>query len=222
MGRESKSVRAQGGFIELGRAPDSSVELSCIESGYARVAGVDEAGRGPLAGPVVAAAVILPIPCPIEGIRDSKTIDAARRENLFEQIVSSCVSYGVGFCEPDVIDEINILQATLTAMRDAVSAINPQPDILLVDGISRPPVALPQKLIKKGDGSVLSIAAASIIAKVTRDRIMCDLHKMYPEYGFLQHKGYGTKEHLDAIARIGPCPAHRKTFRGVKEYVKPL
>lgn len=210
----------QGGLFELGRIPDDSVERSCIESGYARVAGVDEAGRGPLAGPVVAAAVILPSPCPIEGLRDSKTIDAARREELYEKILCQCVSYGVGLSEPDVIDQVNILQATLIAMSQAVAMLNVRPQILLVDGISRVPLAIPQKLIKKGDGRCVSVAAASIVAKVTRDRIMRKLHEQYPDYGFASHFGYGTHDHMEAIVRLGPCPAHRKTFRGVKEYME--
>jgi len=211
---------SQCGFFGLGSVPDDSVERSCVESGYLLVAGVDEAGRGPLAGPVVAAAVILPAPCPIEGLRDSKTIDAARREALYKEILAKCVCYGVGISESDLIDRVNILQATLLAMREAVSGLAVKPQILLVDGISRIPLPVPQKLIKKGDGRCVTVAAASIVAKVTRDSLMRKLHDHYPDYGFNEHFGYGTRHHVEAIARLGPCPAHRKTFRGVKEYIE--
>jgi len=217
MRRGTVKAGGQNGFFDLGRVPDDSVERSCIESGYTPVAGIDEAGRGPLAGPVVAAAVILPHPCPIEGLRDSKALKPEKREELYEKILSRCICHGIGISSPDLIDEVNILQATLIAMRAAVAALEKKPQILLVDGISRIPLPIPQKLIKKGDGRCVSIAAASILAKVTRDRIMQKIHSEYPEYGFSCHFGYGTREHLDAITRLGPCPVHRKTFRGVKE-----
>lgn len=207
-------------MFELAGRPDDSVERSCMEGGFENVAGVDEAGRGPLAGPVVAAAVILPSPCPIEGLNDSKVLDPAKRDSLYELILSKCMCCGVGISEPVLIDEVNILQATLLAMRQAVISLWPKPDILLVDGISRVPLPIPQRLIKKGDGRCLSVAAASIVAKVTRDRIMLKLHAKYPRYGFNAHFGYATREHLEAIAKNGPCPEHRKTFRGVKEYIE--
>lgn len=196
--------------------PDDSIERSCISAGYELLAGVDEAGRGPLAGPVVAAAIIFPLPCHIEGLNDSKKLGPIKRENLYERIIDSGADYAVGVIEPDVIDRVNILQATLLAMRDAVEGLRQRPAMILVDGISRPPVSIPQKLVKKGDGRCVSIAAASIVAKVTRDRMMTKLHKIYPAYGFDSHFGYGTRSHMEAIRLNGPSPAHRLTFRGVK------
>lgn len=207
-------------LIEIKSSPDDSIERSCILNGYTAVAGVDEAGRGPLAGPVVAAAVILPIPCPIKGLNDSKALSFHQREKLYDEILTSCVSYGIGICEPELIDKMNILRATLIAMESAVSALNKKPDIILIDGISRIPTPIPQKLIKKGDARCLSISAASILAKVTRDRIMLELDKLYPGYGFASHFGYPTASHRKAIAELGPSPVHRKTFRGVKEFAK--
>jgi ribonuclease HII len=178
-------------------------------------AGVDEAGRGPLAGPVVAAAVILPEECEINGLNDSKKLSPQKREILFDQIKRLAVSIGVGIVEPEEIDRINILRATLLAMEIAVKDLKPQPDSLLIDGNIPTSLLIPQETVVNGDSICYSIAAASIIAKVTRDSIMDDYHNIHPEYNFKKHKGYPTKEHLEALRKFGPCPIHRKTFRGV-------
>lgn len=196
-----------------------ALEAQAARRGYLRVAGVDEAGRGPLAGPVVAAAVILPDGLFVPGVNDSKKLSAAVREELFSVIYREALAVGVGFGDHELVDDINILQATLSAMRQAVSSLSPQPDFLLIDGISSIPINIPQRTVKKGDSLSLSIAAASIIAKVTRDRIMIEYDAVYPGYGFAEHKGYGAASHLAAIARLGPSPIHRKSFRGVKEHL---
>ena len=177
-------------------------------------AGIDEAGRGPLAGPVVAAAVIMPPDCPLLYVNDSKKLSAAKREELFEQIMDVAVSVGVGMASPGRIDEINILQATYEAMREAVSGLEPYPDMLVNDAVVIPGLALPQKSVIKGDAKCYSIAAASIIAKVTRDRIMEQYDSLYPEYGFAGHKGYGSAAHIEALKSYGPCPIHRRSFIG--------
>lgn len=195
-----------------------SFEKTAYRSGFTYVAGIDEAGRGPLAGPVMAAAVILPAGLSIIGVDDSKKLSPEKREKLFEIIMLQALSVGVGIIGPSEIDRINILQATRRAMLAAVQQLSPQPDCLLIDGISTIDSAIPQKTIKKGDSLSLSIAAASIIAKVTRDRFMIEMDSKYPEYGFSGHKGYGSAAHLDAIRRLGPSPIHRLTFGGVKEY----
>lgn len=187
--------------------------------GFLVIAGVDEAGRGPLAGPVVAAAVILPEGHRIAGVDDSKKLAEAKRNLLFDVIMKQAVSVGVGISDSQTVDRINILQATLRAMESAVSSLSPQPDCLLIDGISKTALQLHQKTIIKGDSRSLSVAAASIIAKVTRDRIMVAYEKEYPGYGFAGHKGYGSAAHMAAIAAMGPTPIHRLTFRGVREYV---
>ncbi len=194
-------------------------EKNACNNGYMFVAGIDEAGRGPLAGPVTAAAVILPVGLLISGVDDSKKLTADRRERLFEIIMSQALSVGVGNIGPAEIDQINILQATRRAMQAAVQQLSPQPDYLLIDGISTIDSVIPQKTIKKGDSLSISIAAASIIAKVTRDRFMIEMDSKYPGYGFAGHKGYGSAAHLDVIRRIGPSPIHRLTFGGVKEHV---
>lgn len=183
------------------------------------MAGIDEAGRGPLAGPVTAAAVILPAGLLISGVDDSKKLTADSRERLFDIIMTHARSVGVGIISPAEIDRINILQATRRAMLAAVQQLSPQPDYLLIDGISTIDSKIPQKTIKKGDSLSLSIAAASIIAKVTRDRYMIEMDAKYPGYGFAGHKGYGSAAHLDAIRRLGPTPIHRLSFGGVKEHV---
>ena len=188
--------------------------------GYRYVAGIDEAGRGPLAGPVVAAAVILPSEFDLPGLTDSKRLSARQREILYPMIRSQAVAVGIGLASAGDVDRYNILQSTLRSMQQAVSRINCEVDYLLVDGISRIPTDIPQKTLKKGDSRSLSISAASVVAKVVRDRIMCAYDKHYPEYGFAGHKGYGSAGHLQAIARCGPSPLHRKTFRGVKEHLK--
>lgn len=186
--------------------------------GFSAIAGIDEAGRGPLAGPVVAAAVVLPENRLIPGVNDSKKLTAARRNALYDIIMSEAVSVGVGVSDSQTVDRINILQATLRAMEAAVNSLDISPDCLLIDGISKTALNVHQKTIKKGDSLSLSIAAASIIAKVTRDRMMEEYDREYPGYGFAGHKGYGSASHMSAIAVLGPSPIHRLTFRGVREY----
>ena len=185
------------------------------------VCGVDEAGRGPLAGPVVAAAVIFHKPRAPKGINDSKLLAPDIRENLFDAI-SATAAVGIGIASVEEIDEINILQATFLAMRRAVAALPSLPRHVLIDGNLTPDLGCPATAIVKGDGLSLSIAAASIIAKVTRDRIMRDLDLPHPGYGFAQHKGYGTPAHLDAIARLGPSPVHRRSFAPFRQGVLNL
>ena len=182
------------------------------QDGYQLVAGVDEAGRGPLAGPVVAAAVIFPPDYLHSEINDSKKLSAAKREKLYEIIKKDSLAIGMRVVDADVIDNVNILQASLQAMRDAVLELSASPDFLLVDGLHRIPIITPQKPLVKGDSLSISIAAASIIAKVTRDHIMEMYHRQFPQYNFQQNKGYGTKEHLNAIRQFGICKIHRKSF----------
>jgi len=188
------------------------------KDGAQAIAGIDEAGRGPLAGPVVAAAVILPLEFDLPGLDDSKKLSAKKREQLYPLIRQQALAVGVGVSRADEIDQINILQATLKGMTRAVGRLSIPPDYLLIDGITPVPLNIPQKTIKKGDSRSLSIAAASVIAKVVRDRIMVSYHKLFPEYGFAGHKGYGSQQHRDTIARIGPCVCHRRSFRGVREH----
>lgn len=176
------------------------------------VCGIDEAGRGPLAGPVVAAAVILPRDIDIYYLNDSKKVTERRREILYDEICEKAIGYGVGIVGPDVIDDINILQATYQAMRLAIAELAETPAVLLNDAVSIPGVSIPQVPIIKGDAKSVSIAAASILAKVTRDRMMRQYDEIYPEYGFAGHKGYGTAAHIAAIREYGPCPIHRTTF----------
>lgn len=186
--------------------------------GFLKIAGVDEVGRGPLAGPVLAAAVILPAGLLIPGVDDSKKLSQHKRETLFDIIMDQALSIGIGSVGPEIVDSINILQATRLAMLNAVQQLSPQPDYLLIDGITPINSALPQKTVKKGDSLSLSIAAASIIAKVTRDKLMTEMDQRYHGYGFAGHKGYGSAAHLEAIRRLGPSPIHRLTFGGVKEH----
>jgi ribonuclease HII len=188
--------------------------------GFCCIAGIDEAGRGALAGPVVAAAVVFPKGVEIPGINDSKKLTPAKRNELFDMILEKALSVGIGSGNHLLIDRVNILQATLVAMKEAVLGISPLPDYLLIDGISKIPIGIHQRTIKKGDSASISIAAASIIAKVTRDRLMVGFDRDYPGYGFAEHKGYGCAAHMSAVARLGPSTIHRKTFRGVKEHVK--
>ena len=195
-------------------------EARARASGFTCIAGLDEAGRGPLAGPVVAAAVVLPDGLLIPGLTDSKQVPQHERERLFEVIRTEAVCYGVGIADEQTIDLVNILQATIIAMERALQTLNPQPDYLLLDAISLPRVPLPQKPIIKGDCRSHTIAAASILAKVTRDRMMQELHQKYPHYNFQKHKGYGTKEHLLLLRKHGPCDAHRKTFNPVAWMLK--
>ena len=179
---------------------------------YAHICGIDEAGRGPLAGPVVAGAVILPKGLTIPYLNDSKQLSEKKRELLYDEIMEKAVSVGVGVISPQRIDEINILQATYEAMRMAITQLSVKPDILLNDAVRIPQVDIPQVPIIKGDGKSLSIAAASVIAKVTRDRMMVEYDKLLPQYGFAGHKGYGSAAHIEAIKTYGPSPIHRATF----------
>jgi ribonuclease HII len=201
------------------RSPLDRYEIEYRLKGFLRIAGIDEAGRGPLAGPVAAAAVILPEKHDIANLNDSKKLSASQRENLYLKIQGKAISIGVGWADPEEIDRINILQATRLAMLRAVQGLREKPDCLFIDGITPIESDIIQITIKKGDSLSESVAAASIIAKVARDQIMKDLHIAYPAYMFNQHKGYGTKDHLERIKTYGPCPIHRKTFKGVKEFL---
>ncbi len=192
------------------------IEESLYEKGYKLIAGVDEAGRGPLAGPVCAAAVILPEDLVIEGINDSKKLTEKKREQLFDVIINSAIAYSIEFSSPDVIDEINIRQATSLAMHNAVKNLDTPADFVIVDGNDKIPFDIPYEYIIKGDAKSQTIAAASILAKVSRDRLMVELDREYPEYGFAKHKGYGTKAHCEAIQKYGILPVHRKTFMTAK------
>ncbi|MFC2469826.1 MAG: ribonuclease HII [Lachnoanaerobaculum gingivalis] len=183
-------------------------------SDLAYVAGIDEAGRGPLAGPVVAAAVILPKDIFLPFLNDSKKVTEKRRDVLFDEIKQNAIAYGIGIASNTLIDEINILQATYEAMREAIHALEKTPDILLVDAVHIPDINIKQVGIVKGDAKSVNIAAASILAKVTRDRLMAEYDKIYPEYGFASNKGYGTATHIAALKEIGPCAIHRKSFIG--------
>ena len=188
-------------------------ERACQRNGYRQIAGIDEAGRGALAGPVIAAAVILPINCGIEGLKDSKQLTPKQRDRLSDEIYSVAVSVGIGSVDNRVVDKLNVLEATLLAMRQAIEELSPQPDYLLVDGINFPATEIQGEAIKKGDSRSYSIAAASIIAKTTRDRRMIALDCTYPDYGFSQHKGYPTSQHRHAIAQFGASDIHRHTFK---------
>ena len=195
-------------------------ERTARASGFSCIAGLDEAGRGPLAGAVVAAAVVLPDGLLIPGLTDSKQVPEPKRERLFEVIQSQAICYGIGIVDERTIDAVNILQATIIAMERALQALSPQPDYLLLDALTLPRIPLPQKPLIKGDCRSHSIAAASILAKVTRDRLMVKLHEQFPQYQFQKHKGYGTKEHLSLIREHGPCEAHRKTFQPVADMLR--
>lgn len=184
------------------------------------VCGVDEAGRGPLAGPVFAAAVILADPTPIQGLADSKKLTARRRDALADEIRRHAVAWAVASATVEEIDEINILQASLLAMRRAVLALKVQPATIMVDGIHVPKVDMPARAIVQGDATVPAISAASILAKVERDALMLELHGLYPDYGFDRHKGYGTALHMAALQRLGATPAHRRSFAPVRKIIK--
>ena len=184
---------------------------------YLYICGIDEVGRGPLAGPVVAGAVILPKDCDILYINDSKKLSAAKRDELYDEIMEKAVATGLGFIGPERIDEINILQATYEAMRQAIGKLEPQPDLLLNDAVTIPGIDIEQVPIIKGDAKSISIGAASIIAKVTRDRLMEEYDRMFPQYGFASNKGYGSAEHIAAIKEYGPTPIHRKSF--IKNFI---
>lgn len=191
---------------------DFEFERAAKEKGYNLVCGIDEAGRGPLCGPVCAAAVILPDDCEIEGINDSKKLSEKKREALFDVITSKALAYSVSMVDAKTIDEINILQATFLAMRNAVGGLALKADYALIDGNQKPGLEIEQQTVVKGDAKSVSIAAASILAKVTRDRYMYEMDEKYPEYQFGKHKGYGTKLHYEKISEYGICPEHRKTF----------
>jgi ribonuclease HII len=205
--------------------PSFAEEEMLMAQGYQRIAGIDEVGRGALAGPVVAAAVILP--CNIEApwlaeVKDSKQLPPPQRELLFHRIHEIAISIGVGLIPPDLIDKRGIAKATRLAMKMAVERLSPPPESLLIDYIRLPEVRLPQKGIIDGDSLCISIACASIIAKVARDRLMVEFDRDYPGYGLAQHKGYGTREHLECLYRLGPCPIHRQSFRPVREIIGGL
>ena len=197
------------------QAPTWRYEQRAAGEGFVRVAGLDEVGRGCLAGPVVAAAVILDPLRPVEGVRDSKLLGAARRAELAERISDVAVAVGVGVADSSEVDALNILKATKVAMGRAVRALNPLPDHLLIDAVELPELGLPQLSLVRGDRLCMSIAAASIVAKVVRDRVMTYYASLFPGFGFEANKGYGTAGHIEAIASIGPSPIHRRTFRGV-------
>lgn len=190
--------------------------MQCFERKYAGeyncICGIDEAGRGPLAGPVVAGACILPVDCEILYLDDSKKLSAKKREALYDEIIEKAVAWGVGVVSHERIDEINILQATYEAMRQAVSELKVIPGLLLVDAVTIPKMKMKQVGIVRGDAQSVSIAAASILAKVTRDRMMVKLAQEYPQYGFEQNKGYGSGKHIEALKEFGPCPIHRRSF----------
>jgi ribonuclease HII len=183
-------------------------------SDLAYIAGIDEAGRGPLAGPVVAAAVILPKDIFLPFLNDSKKVTEKRRDVLFDEIKQNAIAYGIGIASNTLIDEINILQATYEAMREAINELEKTPDVLLVDAVHIPDINIKQVGIIKGDAKSVNIAASSILAKVTRDRLMAEYDKIYPDYGFASNKGYGTATHIAALKEIGPCAIHRKSFIG--------
>lgn len=187
-------------------------EFAATDEGFKTVCGIDEAGRGPLCGPVCAAAVVLPLDCEIEGLNDSKKLSEKKREALYDEIIQKAISYSIAMVSAKEIDEINILQATFLAMRRAVDSLSVKPDLALIDGNQKPGLDCEQRTIVKGDSKCASIAAASILAKVSRDRYMKELDKKYPQFCFSNHKGYGTKLHYERIAEFGICEEHRKTF----------
>ena len=197
-------------------------ERAAVAAGHMLVAGVDEAGRGPLAGPVAVAAVILPQEAHLPRINDSKKLSAAMREELFTQIVAIAISYHVALIDAETIDRMNILQATRMGMYEAIAALTPAPDEVLVDAVELPKLSMPSQSIIKGDAKSASIAAASILAKVTRDHLMEQYDTEYPHYGFAKHKGYGTQEHIDAIRKYGVCPIHRKSFDPIRSILNNM
>lgn len=192
--------------------PDYSFELAAREAGYQHVCGIDEAGRGPLSGPVVAAACVLEPGTEIPGLNDSKKLTPKKRDLLYDLVIERATDFAIGFATPEEIDSINILNATMLAMRRAIAALKVSADYALVDGNCIRDYPIPARAIIKGDSLSMSVAAASILAKVTRDRLCLDDDRQYPLYGFAKHKGYGTAEHIAALRAYGPCPIHRKTF----------
>ena len=194
------------------------IDKSYFKEGYNYICGIDEAGRGPLAGPVVVAAVIMPKDSMIEGVNDSKKVSEKKREKLYELIIEEAISYSVGIVDQNEIDRINILNATKAGLTEAVRTLKVKPELILVDALTNiDTCGVPYQSIIKGDAKSYSIAAASIIAKVTRDRIMRQWDEIYPQYGFAKHKGYGTKAHMEALRRHGPCPLHRRSFAPVSQ-----
>ncbi len=191
---------------------DFEYENKAREMGYVNICGIDEAGRGPLAGPVCAAAVILPKDKIIEGINDSKKISEKKREKIFEDILKQAVSVGIGWASVEEIEKINILNAAMLAMKRAVDDLKTKPDYVYVDGNTKPTIDIPCEAVVGGDAKIMSVAAASIVAKVSRDRLMRKYAEEYPDYGFEKHKGYGTKAHTEAILQYGTCPLHRPSF----------
>lgn len=192
--------------------PDYSFELAARDAGYRHVCGIDEAGRGPLSGPVVAAACVLEPGTEIPGLNDSKKLTPKKRDLLYDLVIERATDFAVGFATPEEVDSINILNATMLAMRRAIAALKVSADYALVDGNSIRDYPIPARAIIKGDSLSMSVAAASILAKVTRDRLCLEDDRQYPMYGFAKHKGYGTAEHIAALRTYGPCPIHRKTF----------
>lgn len=191
---------------------DYSIENEYREKGFDIICGVDEAGRGPLAGPVYAAAVILPSDCVIEGLNDSKKLTEKKREALFDEIKEKALAYGIASADEKEIDEINILNATFLAMKRAIDSLSVRPDLALIDGNQKPHTNIEEVTVIKGDAKSMSIAAASVLAKVSRDRFMLEMAEKYPQYEFAKHKGYGTKLHYEKIAQYGVCNIHRRTF----------
>lgn len=205
----------------MAQGPDLREEMALFAAGYRYIAGLDEAGRGCWAGPVVAGAVVLPLDQPdlpqlLEGVRDSKQLTPRQRERLFGTIRSTALAVGVGIVPPDMIDELGIVPATRQAMGLAILQLGLVPDFLLIDFLNLPELSIPQRSIASGDAQSLSIAAASIVAKVTRDRWMVQLDGQYPGYGFASHKGYGTRQHRESLAHLGPSPVHRLSFAPMK------
>ena len=195
-----------------------SMEKELYDKGFEHICGIDEAGRGPLAGPVVVAGVIMPKDSMIEGVNDSKKVSEKKREKLYDLILEEAISYAVAIIGQDVIDEINILNATKQGVTKVVEELDVKPNLILVDALTHINTkGIPYDSIIKGDAKCYNIAAASIIAKVTRDRIMCEWDEIYPQYGFINHKGYGTAKHIEALKEYGPCPIHRRTF--IKNFV---
>lgn len=208
LAKKLDKIRAENERLEM----INTFENEGYQKGYTYIGGIDEAGRGPLAGPVVAAVVVFKPGTKIEGINDSKKLSEAKRDELFDIIKEQALDYGIGIVQKDEIDEYNILNATYMAMKKAINCLKETPDYLLVDAAHVPDVNIDQKSIIKGDSKSISIAAASILAKVTRDSLMYEYDKMYPEYGFASHKGYGTDQHYKAIREHGITPIHRKSF----------
>ncbi|MBP5160016.1 MAG: ribonuclease HII [Lachnospiraceae bacterium] len=217
---KTEEKRAEKRRLLLEKERERLEKMRVYEKEYAEydlVCGIDEAGRGPLAGPVVAGAVILPKDCEILYLNDSKKLSPAKRDSLYDEIREKAIAYAVGISDHLTIDKINILQATYEAMREAVRKLSLVPGILLNDAVTIPGIDIRQVPIVKGDAKSVSIAAASILAKVTRDRMMLEFDREYPEYGFAGHKGYGTAAHIEAIKKYGPCPIHRRTF--IKNFI---